>query len=158
MMKKVIIAVLGFSLALSGALFAGASGNTSSPVGIWKTIDDATGEAKSHVEIRQLADGTLEGKVIKLIPRPGKTLITHCDKCEGDRKGQPIVGMVILWDMKPEDPGQTVEWDSGHILDPKNGKTYGCNIKLSDDGKQLEVRGFIGISLFGRTQVWHRVQ
>ena len=61
--------------------------------------------------------------------------------------------MEILWGMKKK---KDDEWKGGEILDPKNGKTYSCRLRLKDDGKKLEVRGYIGFSLFGRSQMWLR--
>lgn len=117
--------------------------------GMWKTIDDETGKPKSIVKIFT-EDGVVKGKILDLInpkePDP------KCDKCEGAKKDQPVKGMEIIWGMKKNDD----EWSGGEILDPKNGKTYGCKMRLVEKGTQLEVRGFLGISLLGRTQTWHR--
>lgn len=120
-----------------------------SPVGIWKNLDDEDGREKSHIEIYE-QNGTLRGKVIKLLP--GAT-ITKCDKCTGTNKGKSLVGMDILWDLKKS--GNV--WEGGEILDPKKGKVYDCKIEL--DGKdKLKVRGFVGVSMFGRTQIWYKVK
>ena len=77
-----------------------------------------------------------------------------CSACEGERKDQPITGMVILRDLKKDDD----EWTGGTILDPSNGKTYKCKIAVENGGKKLKVRGFVGMSLFGRTQHWVRAE
>ena len=120
-----------------------------SPVGIWKNLDDEDGREKSHIEIYE-QNGTLRGKVIKLLPA---ATITKCDKCTGANKGKSLVGMDILWDLKKS--GNV--WEGGEILDPKNGKVYDCKIEL--DGKdKLKVRGFVGVSMFGRTQIWYKVK
>ena len=74
--------------------------------------------------------------------------------CKGDKKDKPIEGMVIVWDLEQK---SGTEWDGGKILDPKNGKEYKCLIELKD-ANTLKVRGFIGVSLFGRTQYWYRVE
>src|SRR3546814_10999847 len=103
------------------------------PGGTWKTIDDATGKAKSLVTIRE-DDGTLHGKVVKLF-NPSKPNPT-CEKCEGKRKDQPIMGMEILWGLKKDD-GQ---WDGGQILDTEKGKVYGAKMSFADDGKTPHVR------------------
>jgi uncharacterized protein (DUF2147 family) len=121
-----------------------------SPAGTWKTVDDKTGQPKSIVEITE-ANGELAGKVKEVLqsdqgPNP------ICKECEGERKNQPITGMTIIWGMKKD--GE--EWSGGKILDPKNGKIYGCKMHLTDGGQKLEVRGFIGFSLLGRSQVWER--
>ncbi|MCE5232555.1 MAG: DUF2147 domain-containing protein [Mizugakiibacter sp.] len=123
-----------------------------SPVGVWKTIDDVTGKPKSLVEITE-HNGVLQGKVLQVLqsdqgPHP------ICDKCAGERHNKPVEGMTIIWDMQNDDG----VWTGGHILDPKNGKTYGCKITLIENGAKLKVRGFIGFALIGRTQVWERQQ
>jgi uncharacterized protein (DUF2147 family) len=120
-------------------------------VGKWRTIDDKTGKAKSIVAIAE-EDGKLVGTIEQLLdPKPDDP-DPRCTKCDGDRKDQRILGMKILWDMKKDSSG----WSGGRILDPNNGKTYKCNLMLADGGKKLDVRGFIGIALIGRTQTWIR--
>ncbi len=120
-----------------------------SPVGIWKTIDDETGEAKSYVEIYE-ENGKYYGKVVKLLQAdPDK----KCEACPGDKKGKPILGMVVLWDLQPYKD----YWSYGFIMDPNNGKTYKCSVWF-EDANTLKVRGYIGVSALGRTQVWHRVE
>ena len=122
-----------------------------SPVGVWRTIDDATGKPKSIVEISEV-NGEVTGKVREIL-QSDKGPNPVCDECEGERKNQPVIGMTIIWGMKKD--GDV--WDGGTILDPKNGKTYGCKLTPAADGKTLQVRGFKGFSLLGRTQVWERV-
>lgn len=122
----------------------------STVIGQWKTIDDATQVEKSIVEIYE-QEGKIFGKIIKLFQKPDEDQDPKCDKCSGEMKDQKVLGMVFMKNLKKE--SQTT-WDSGEITDPKNGKTYSCKIELIEDGKKLKVRGFLGISLFGRTQVW----
>ncbi len=143
-MKKSIL--LACAWTLMGWSVAAAQ---SSPVGVWKTIDDETGEPKSWVEIYE-QNGKFYGKIVKLLQKPPDTV---CDKCPGDKKGKPLIGMVILWDLRPYDD----YWSYGQIMDPNNGKTYKCSIWL-EDPDTLKVRGYIGISALGRTQTWHRVK
>jgi len=119
-----------------------------SPVGVWKTIDDKDGKVKSHINITEV-DGKLYGSIAKLID-PEREV---CTACKGDKQNQPLIGMQILWDLK-SDGDQ--EWSGGSILDPKNGKTYKCKVELVSE-TELNVRGFIGFSLLGRTQTWYRV-
>jgi len=129
-------------------LFLFVSMNAQSPVGVWKNYDDKDGKEKSHIEIYE-KNGKLCGKVIKLLP--GATL-TNCVKCQGAKKGKSLVGMDILWNLTKV--GNT--YDNGTIIDPKSGKEYDCKIEL--DGKdQLNVRGYMGVSIFGKTQIWKRV-
>jgi uncharacterized protein (DUF2147 family) len=139
------------SLALFlGILFCGVTAfaqNASSPVGFWKTIDDATNEPRAIVEIKEV-DGKLFGNIVKTFPKEGDK--PNCTECTGDKKDKPIVGLEIIWDLKKEGD----EYRGGYILDPKNGKTYKAKMSLQDNGEKLKVRGFIGFSLLGRTQVW----
>ena len=136
-----LAAVSALTLAAQAALAVGAGGT-------WKTIDDETHQAKSLVEISEAANGELSGKVIKLFNNPEAV----CDKCDGALKGKPIVGLTIMTGLKKDGDA----WENGKILDPKSGKVYSAKAKLVDGGKKLEVRGFLGISLLGRTQVWER--
>jgi len=122
----------------------------SSPVGVWKTISDKTHKPASLVKI-WVENGQLMGKVIKVL-NSDKGPHPICDKCEGERHNKPVVGMTIIWGMHKDGD----EWDGGTILDPKTGETYKCSIELVDGGMKLKVRGYIGFSLFGRTQVWLR--
>ncbi|ATE71501.1 DUF2147 domain-containing protein [Lysobacter capsici] len=133
-------------LALPTAAFA-----QSTPVGSWTTIDDKTGKPKSVVEIYEAKDGSLAGRVTEILqsergPNP------LCDKCSGERKNKPVKGMVILWGIRKD--GDT--WDGGQILDPVSGKVYSVKVTPTDSGKKLDVRGFMGFSLIGRTQTWMR--
>lgn len=122
-----------------------------SPVGVWRTIDDKTGKEKSLVRIVEV-NGELRGTVEKLFRGPEEDPNPVCDKCTGERKGKPVLGMTILSGLKRDGD----EFAGGEILDPANGKTYKCKMSLADGGKKLKVRGFIGVSLLGRTQVWVR--
>jgi uncharacterized protein (DUF2147 family) len=119
-------------------------------VGKWKTIDDETGKAKSIVEIYQEGE-TFKGRVLEiLLPEDAKRV---CSNCKGEKFNKPILGLEIISNIKEIEKNK--EWGDGEILDPKNGKTYKCRLKLKDP-KTLEVRGYIGISLFGRSQTWYR--
>lgn len=132
------------ALALCYPVWAGET-----PVGVWRTYDDGDGLPASLVQIEE-RNGTLEGRVIKILPRPGHDVDAKCVKCDGDRKDQPITGMKIIWDMRPDGN----EFTGGKIFDPDSGKTYGCKLKVAGD--KLDVRGFLGMALFGRTQTWVR--
>ncbi len=116
------------------------------PVGQWKTIDDETKKAKSIVEVYQKADGTMAGKVLKLLQNPGAV----CKKCDGAKKDKPIEGMEVLWGLKKDGD----KWTGGTILDPKKGKTYRAEIKVTDGGKTLKVTG--KVLMFSRSQLWHK--
>jgi uncharacterized protein (DUF2147 family) len=141
-------------LVLALPICAGAAGDAGtapdSPVGRWKTIDDHTGQAKAIVEIRQ-ENGELDGRIVELFHPPMPHPV--CVKCTGELKGKPVMGMRILWGMRRG--GR--EWTGGHVLDPENGDVYRCTISVDDGGKTLRVRGYVGISVFGRTERWVRV-
>lgn len=124
-----------------------------SPLGKWRTYDDETGELKSIINIWE-EDGLLFGKIEKIFPKPGEDPDPLCDKCPGQLKNQPVIGMTILKDLKRSGK----QWKGGTILDPDNGKTYGCKIEVIEAGKKLKVRGFLGFSLLGRTQYWEKVK
>jgi uncharacterized protein (DUF2147 family) len=124
------------------------------PSGLWKTIDDETKAEKSFVRISE-SGGVYTGKVEKLVD-PSKQ-DAKCSDCSDERKDKPIVGMTILRDIKP-DPDDRGSWVGGDILDPNNGKVYKVRLKLADAGKKLDVRGYIGTPLLGRTQTWLRVE
>lgn len=130
------------------AIFIGSvmGANAQSVVGKWRTIDDATGQEKSIVEIYK-QNGKYFGKVIKVL-NPSKPNPT-CDKCPGDDKGKPVEGLVIIKDLQKKGD----EYTGGKITDPQSGKQYKCTIKLNGSDK-LDVRGYVGISLIGRTQTW----
>jgi uncharacterized protein (DUF2147 family) len=122
-------------------------------VGTWKTIDDATGEAKSQVQIYE-ENGKLYGKVVAFLKKDSD-VNRVCDKCSDSRKGQKIMNMVIIRDMFLKDG----YYQGGKILDPEKGKEYSCKLWLKQGSNNiLEVRGFLGIAALGRTQTWQRVQ
>jgi len=116
--------------------------------GKWKTIDDETKQAKSIVEIYKKSDGKYYGKVSQLLIKPTNP---NCTGCKDDRKGKPILGMEIIRGLEKDGD----EFTDGTITDPKTGKTYKCTITKSGD--KLNVRGYMGVSLLGRTQVWQKV-
>ena len=123
------------------------------PIGLWKTIDDDTKAEKSLVRIAD-SGGTLSGRIEKLF-NPSKPNPV-CEKCSDDRKDKPITGMTIVSGLRQADDGS--KWEGGEILDPNNGKTYKVRMTPVDGGSKLEVRGFVGVSLIGRTQTWIRVE
>lgn len=143
---------LAITLALSAC--CGLAFAQSTPVGLWKTIDDETKQEKSYVRITD-ADGALTGKVEKIIDPNKQDEV--CDKCTDERKGQRKLGMTIVRNVK-KNAEQADLWDSGDILDPNNGKVYRVLMKTIDGGRKLEVRGFIGLPLLGRTQTWIRIE
>ena len=123
------------------------------PVGLWRSIDDQTGQARAEISIKDNGRGGLNGKVERSLqavasPEP------NCNLCTDDRKGQPKIGLEIIRDAKKS--GAETLWEGGTILDPENGKTYKLRLTPIEGGARLQVRGYIGP--FYRTQVWQRVQ
>ena len=142
-------------MALATAFSVSAAAAESSPAGLWKTIDDATKAEKSQVRIVE-ANGVFSGRIEKLLGPDAKPDAV-CDECTDERKGKPIVGMTIVRGIKKNAEHEGL-WDGGTILDPSNGKTYKLRLKPSEDGKKLEVRGYIGAPVFGRTQTWIKAE
>lgn len=137
---------------LSTLIFLVFAGTVSaqSPVGLWKTVDDKTGESKSHMEIYE-KDGKLYGKVAKLLQRPADTV---CEKCPSKKQNKPLVGMVLLEGLVPYKD----YWHKGTILDPESGNEYSCSIWLEKSNPaELKVRGKHWTGLY-RTQTWYRVK
>lgn len=116
-----------------------------SVVGEWISIDDKTEKPRSVIEIWE-AQGVVYGRIKALFPEPGEDPNPLCDECKGELKDQPVLGMRILWDMKPDGD----KWSGGKIMDPENGKTYRCKLWVEDG--TLKVRGYL--AFFYRTQTW----
>ena len=119
-------------------------------LGKWKTIDDKTGETKSVVDIFE-NNGKVYGKIIEIIDATRRN--KKCEKCEGIDKNKPVLGLVIIKGLTKDDD----EYNGGKILDPESGNIYKCILKLSSKDK-LEVRGYMGFALIGRSQTWVRIK
>lgn len=143
-MKKSVV----FSLVVFFSMIFNAQ--SQSVIGKWKTIDDETGKPKSVVEIYEKS-GKIYGKVVEIFDVNKKNKV--CDECSGDDKNKPILGIMVIKGLRKDGK----EYNDGQILDPNNGKLYKCFITLEENDK-LKVRGFIGISLIGRTQYWYRIK
>jgi uncharacterized protein (DUF2147 family) len=146
MRTKLLMAVVAMAGALPAAWAQG------SPVGLWRTIDDATGQAKSLVRISE-SDGVMSGRVEQLID-PAKP-DARCIACTDERKDQPLAGLTIIRNVRQEEAGQ---WGGGDILDPASGKLYKVRLRLEEGGSRLVVRGYIGLPALGRSQTWQRVE
>lgn len=143
-MYRALLAIILGAISVSG--FAQIS-----PVGLWRNVDDKTGEAKAEIRIVE-AGGALSGRIEK---RLGKDVKPDdvCDQCSDDRKDKPVVGLEIIRGARKAE-GKDV-WEGGKILDPENGRNYTLRMTPVEGGKKLEVRGSFGP--FGRTQTWIRV-
>jgi uncharacterized protein (DUF2147 family) len=120
-------------------------------VGLWQTISDKTGKPEGYIRVQLFGD-ELRGVIERGMP--GDDPNELCTKCPGERKNQRKIGMTIMTGLHRQDD----HWGGGEILDPDNGSIYRCRIRAIDSGRKLEVRGYIGISLLGRTQTWLRAQ
>ena len=125
------------------------------PVGLWKTIDDETKKEKSLIRVTETG-GVLTGTLEKFLDPATKPDVV-CDKCSDERKDKSILGMTLVRNVK-KNASDTALWDGGDILDPNNGKVYKARLKPVDGGQKLEVRGYIGVPMIGRTQTWIRVE
>ncbi len=143
-MKHLLTAAL---LLVANAAFAQAT-----PVGLWRNIDDKTGEAKAEIRVVDNG-GVLSGRVEKRLVKDAKPDAV-CDECKDDRKGKPMQGLEIIRGVRKAE-GKDV-WEGGKILDPENGREYTLRLTPTDGGAKLDVRGSFGP--FGRTQTWVRVQ
>lgn len=122
-------------------------------LGNWYTIDDETDEVSSLVTLSQSEDGLMVGTITKILKKEAGDGL--CDKCEGDKKDQPIEGMQFIWGVKNVAVGK---WEDGKLLDPESGTIYSGKLTLGDNPNELEVRGYVGFSLFGRSQTWKRAE
>src|SRR6266568_4826414 len=127
-------------VALGLGLFAAIAHAQATPAGLWKTIDDETKKEKSLIRVTE-SGGVFTGKLEKLLDPTAKPDAV-CDKCSDERKVKPLVGMTLIKGVKQNESNKD-RWDGGEILDPNNGKTYKVRLTPVDDGKKLEVRGFI---------------
>lgn len=119
--------------------------------GVWEQVDEK-GKVGSWFYIYE-RDGVYEGKIVKLFPRPGEKPNPICTRCQGDQKNKPTLGLTLIKGMQKN--GRSYE--KGTILDPRDGSVYSARMELSPDGQKLMVRGFLGIDLFGQSQIWRRL-
>jgi uncharacterized protein (DUF2147 family) len=122
-----------------------------SAVGLWEQLDEK-GQPESWFRITE-RNGVYQGNMVKIFFKPGEDENWTCEKCEGDEKGKPVLGLALIKGMKRN--GNSYE--DGTIMDPRDGTVYRALMKLSPDGQKLEVRGYLGISLFGRSMTWNRL-
>jgi uncharacterized protein (DUF2147 family) len=148
--REWLAGAVGLAVVLAMAVPAALAATPASPVGVWRTIDDTTNKPRALVQIF-VRNGLLYGKVTSILD--AQYADARCQDCSGDRKGQPVIGLEIIRDMKPD--GE--RWDGGTILNPQTGDVYHCKMHLGPDGQTLVVRGFIGFSLIGRSQTWQRM-
>jgi uncharacterized protein (DUF2147 family) len=143
-----IFTSLLFTILPAAALLC--AGLPPSPVGVWRTIDDNTHKPRGLIRLYEQS-GVLFGKIeASFDPAEEKEV---CDRCEGERRNKPVIGLIVLRNMKKSGAN---EYAGGDILDPDTGQIYKCRITVDGSGRRLVVRGYVGIALLGRSQVWFR--
>lgn len=124
--------------------------------GLWEVRYDASNTPSAHIKITTQKNGELVGVMEAAYPRPGvKNPSPYCTKCEGDNKNKPIIGLRVLWGMKPAGYHR---WDSGKLLNAETGKVYSGSMTLSEDGNSLDLRGYVLAPIFGETSTWRRIR
>ena len=148
-MNRTISSVLTFTAGalLSTSVFAASLNGTQ-----WQTIDDKTGEKKAIIQLNE-SNGKVSGKIIKVLNKEEAKAV--CTKCPGSLKNKPIEGLQILSGLKADGNNK---WSDGKLVDPESCKTYSGKLTLSDNGQSLDLRGYVGSPLFGRSQTWQRIK
>lgn len=123
--------------------------------GTWRTVDDKTGYVRAYIKIEKQADDTYIGRILKDFPAPGESPLTQCRNCPAPFTNKPIIGLPILQKIKA-DPDNPDHYIDGEVLDPRAGKIYHGKARLNATGNRLTLRGYIGISVIGRSQTWIR--
>jgi uncharacterized protein (DUF2147 family) len=147
LLGTLVVALLAWS---ASVLPAAASAHLASPVGLWQPLD-SSGKPLGLIRIFE-SSGLYYGRIEP--SSPGDDRGARCTRCTDDRHGRPIIGLVMLRHLRPQNGGYV----GGDILDPDTGRVYGCTLRLTDGGRQLIMRGFLGTSLLGRSQTWRRVE
>jgi uncharacterized protein (DUF2147 family) len=144
--------ILAITVLLFGAVLARAA--EPSAVGLWEQVDEKTGKAESWFRITE-RNGVYEGAIVKVFDSPPGEDADHwtCDRCEGDEQGKRVIGLKLIKAMRRNG----LNYENGTIMDPRDGQVYRALMRLTPDGQTLEVRGYLGISLFGRSQTWNRL-
>ena len=154
MMKAILLGAL-----LSTSMLSHAAPDTSSAThddlsGLWRTIDDRTGFSKALIRMDVASDGSYQGTIVKIIPRPQYTPQEFCKKCPAPYTDKPILGLTVLTGLQPA--SRDGRYTGAKVLDPLSGRIYSGKARLSKDGRRLSMRGYIGVSMLGRSQSWVR--
>lgn len=148
-MKFFIVSAL--LMIFSSFVTAMSTQNNPSVTGYWQTFDDKTKKPSSVIAIAP--EGQYYAGRIKTTFPVSQERLNTCALCKGDQKNKPIIGLMIIKNMAC----QPSYCKGGTILDPRNGKVYHATMRLINDGRYLKVRGYIGIPMFGKSVIWHRV-
>jgi uncharacterized protein (DUF2147 family) len=143
--------LLTAALVFTWPLPAAHASDLSSPAGRWQPIDEKTGQPLGLIRIYE-DRGLFFGRIEPSSPTDDSS--RRCSKCPDERRNQPIIGLLLIRNMRLEGD----EYVGGDILDPDSGRIYGCKFRLIDAGSKLIMRGYFGLSLFGRSQTWRRLK
>jgi uncharacterized protein (DUF2147 family) len=148
------LVTLAAAVSISAFAWAATSGGEPSAVGLWEQVDEKSGQAESWFRITEKG-GIYYGQIVKTFPKPGEEPPEKwlCTKCEGAERNQPVMSLQLIKGMQRDG----LKYENGTIMDPRDGAVYRARMELSPDGQKLEVRGYLGISLFGRSQIWNRL-
>jgi len=153
-MKFRVLMLIAVVASLNAEARAAPAGGEASAVGLWEQVDEKTGKAESWFNIVE-KDGVYIGTIVKMFPKPGDPPpeTFRCTKCEGAEKDAPVLGLALIKAMKRKG----LNYEDGTIMDPRDGSVYRALMQVSPDGKKLEVRGYLGVAMFGRSQTWNRL-
>jgi uncharacterized protein (DUF2147 family) len=150
-LSSLMLTMVGAAMSMGASVISVPAAEPSA-VGLWEQVDEKSGKPESWFKIIE-RNGVYQGNIVKIFFKPGEDENWVCDKCEGDERGKPVLGLALIKGMQRTG----MSYENGTIMDPRDGSVYSALMKISPDGQKLEVRGFLGISFLGRSQMWNRL-